>query len=248
MGERNLFKSQISDLVNPGTSITDSVAIVEGFTVNWIRENLMIAEAEKNVAADINLNKLVDDYRSSLLVYNFEKRIMDQQLDTIVLLAEKNQYYENNKSQYLLSHPIVRCLIAKIPEKQPGIQAVKSALGKTDLTEALFLVKEKAVYHQIDADKWFSVEELRSLIPANMVSSEDIKSGKIFQKNDGDFEFFVKILNQYDAKEIPPFEYIESKITKSILSERKNNLLKQYRAKLYEKGMVNGDFEIFTVD
>lgn len=49
----------------------------------------MILEAEKNVAADINLNKLVDDYRSSLLVYNFEKRLVDQMLNTIITMDEK---------------------------------------------------------------------------------------------------------------------------------------------------------------
>ena len=145
----------------------------------------------------------------------------------------------------MLSHPIVKCIIAKVPEKQQGMQSLKTAINKTDLTEAMFLIKEKAVYHQIDTEKWFSIEELKSLVPTGMVSNGEINSGRVYQKNESEFEYFVKILDQYDEKEIPPFEYIESKITKSILSERKNNLLKQYRTELYDKGKENGDFEIF---
>ncbi|MBK8519172.1 MAG: hypothetical protein IPL55_23665 [Saprospiraceae bacterium] len=232
-------------MIIPGTSPTDSAAIVDGFVQNWIRENLMIVEAEKNIAADINLNKLVDDYRSSLLVYNFEKRLVDKNLDTIISNAEQKVYYEENKNQYLLSHPIVRCIISKIPARQQEMRAIRTALNKSDLTEAMFLVKEKSVYHHIDLEKWMSFEDLRSLIPVDMVPQGSIKSGKVYEKNEGEFYFFVKIIGFYDEKQIPPFEYIKSKITKTILSQRKNNLLKQYRAKLYENGITNGDFEIF---
>jgi hypothetical protein len=246
VGDKKLFKSQLEMLVNAGSSATDSAAIVDGFIENWVRENLMIAEAEKNVAADINLNKLVDDYRSSLLVYNFEKRLIDQRLDTAIALSDKKAYYENNKNQYLLSHPIVQCIIAKIPEKDKGLSSVKSALNKSDLTEAFFLVKEKAVYHHIDAEKWLSIEEIKSLVPEGTLSTGDLKQGKLFQKHEGQFEFFVKILGYYDEKEIPPFEYIESKITKSIFSERKNKILRDFRNELYEKGLNDGRFEMYN--
>lgn len=245
VGDRSLFYSDLKGLVVPGTMASDSAAIVDGYIQNWIRENLMIVEAEKNVAADINLNKLVDDYRSSLLVYNFEKKLISQILDTIILVADKKQYYETNKNLYQLSHPIVRCIIAKVPENVKTMPAIKSALNKSDLTEATFLIKENAVFYQLDMDKWMSIEELKSLIPDGMIQANEIKTGRVFQKRDDKHEFFVKITGHYDEKEIPPFEYIDSKITKSILSERKNNLLKQYRTTLYEKGIQNGDFEIF---
>ena len=75
VGEQYLFKSQLEELVHDGTSPTDSAAIVDGYVQNWIVENLMIREADKNVAADINLNKLVEEYRASLLVYNYEKKL-----------------------------------------------------------------------------------------------------------------------------------------------------------------------------
>lgn len=245
VGEKNLFKSQISGLINQGTSVTDSAAIVDGFIQNWIRENLMILEAEKNIAADINLNKLVDDYRSSLLVYNFEKRLVDQKLDTVISNAEKLQYYEMNKNQYLLSHPIFKCIIAKVPSKATGLSSLKIALGKSDLTEAMFLIKEKAVFHQIDVNKWITVEDFASFIPSDIIDNDELASGKVFQRKDKDYEYFVKILSYYDEKEIPPFDYIEGKITKSILSKRKIDLLKNYRQELYDKGVTDQKFEVF---
>lgn len=248
VGEKNLFKSEIEGLVHAGTSETDSVAIVDGYIQNWIRENLMVLEAEKNVAADINLDKLVEDYRSSLLVYNFEKRLVDQKLDTIITLAEKKQNYEVNKNQYILSHPIFKCVIAKIPVKVQGMAAVKNALGKSDLTEAMFLFKEKAVYHHIDTAAWMTIEDLVSLIPNGMLKSTDLAKNKVFQDKEKEYEYFVKILAYYDENQIPPFDFIEGKITKSILSERKIQLLKSFRQDLYEKGIADHQFEIFKTE
>lgn len=245
VGERNLFKSQIQDLVHSGTSPTDSLAIVDGYIQNWIRENLMIAEAEKNVAADINLNKLVDDYRSSLLVYNYEKRLIETKLDTNVTRDERRAYYNLYSNQYLLSHPIFRCVIAKIPAKSPDVNNIKKALAKTDLTEALFLIKEKAVYHHLDTDVYMTSNDLRSMLPLDIVVSTKLSEGKIIQEKSKDYEYFVKILNYYDENKIPPFEYIEAKIVKTILSERKIQLLKKYRQDLYDNGISNKKFEIY---
>ena len=245
VGDRSLFTSQLDGLIGEGTSLSDSAAITDGFIQNWIRENLMINEAEKNVAADINLDKLVDDYRSSLLVYNYEKRLVDQKLDTIVSYVEKIKFYNDNKNQYILSHPILKCVVAKIPIKASGFSAVRKAMEKSDLTETMFLFKENASFHFIDTAKWLTVEDLNALVPSGMIETERIEKGKVFQKKDKDSEYFVKIIRYFDENKIPPFEYIEDKINKVILSDRKIHLLKQFRQNLYDVGVSEKEFEIF---
>ncbi|MBK9150676.1 MAG: hypothetical protein IPM26_06585 [Saprospiraceae bacterium] len=71
--DKVLFKSQLKNLIHEDMDPQDSITVVNGFIENWIRDNLMIIEAEKNVPAGLDLNKLLADYRASLLVYNFEK-------------------------------------------------------------------------------------------------------------------------------------------------------------------------------
>ena len=245
VGEQYLFKSQLEELVHDGTSPTDSAAIVDGYVQNWIVENLMIREADKNVAADINLNKLVEEYRASLLVYNYEKKLIDMRLDTLISIAEKVAFYEKNKAQYLLSHPVLKCIIAKVPAKSSDIKNIYKALGKSDLTEAMFLIKDKAVYHHIDTAMYMTIDDVVSLVPTNMIDPEKISTGRVYQEKNKEFEYFVKILKYYDENKIPPFDYIDAKIAKTILSERKIALLKNYRQQLYENGIADKDFEIY---
>lgn len=248
VGERSLLKSEMDELLHSGVSPTDSAAIVDGFTINWIRERLMISEAEKYVAADININQLVDDYRSSLLVYNYEKRIVDEQLDTIISVQEMTDYYNLHKNQYLLSHPIAKCIIAKIPENNADIKILASALKKSDLTEAIFLIKEHAVYHQLDTSQFMTLEDIRSILPKEISDIDRWKSNNMYTEKIKGYQYFVKIIKIYDENTIPPFEYIKVKINKTILSERKIQLLKSFRDHLYEKGLKNKEFEIFNQD
>ena len=78
-----------------------------------------------------------------------------------------------------------------------------------------------------------------------MLKETKISKAKVYQQKDGESEYFVKILNYYGENEIPPFDYIEDKINKIILSDRKINLLKNIRQDLYQKGKKNNEFEIF---
>lgn len=246
VGDRKLFQSQLEGLIHEGTSPEDSAAIVDGYKQNWILENLMIIEAEKNIAADINLNKLVEDYRSSLLVLNYEKRLIESNLDTNVTNAEKYKYYQMNKAQYSLSHPVFKCIISKIPSSASGIQQVKSALQKSDLTEAMFLIKEKSIYHHIDTAAFMTVEDLASLLPPGTVKENELGRGKVFTAREGRYEYFYKIIAFYDENTIPPFEYISDRITKSILSERKKNLLLEYRQNLYNRALDDQIIETYS--
>ncbi len=245
VGNKNLFKSQLDGLIHDMTSPTDSAAIVDGFIENWIKENLMVVEAEKNIAADINLNKLIEDYRSSLLVYNYEKNLIETQLDTIVEQSEKLNYYSGNQNQFSLSHPILKCMVARIPSKTKNISSLKKLLESKDINEATYFIKEKASFHFMDTAKWITVDDLKSLVPEKMLKEATISKNKVFQQKDGESEYFVKILKYYGENEIPPFDYIEDKINKIILGERKINLLKNKRQDLYQKGKNNNEFEIF---
>ena len=246
--DRTLLLSQIKELVHEGITKVDSAALVDGFIQNWIRENLMIKEAEKKIAADINLNKLVEEYRSSLLVYNYEKFLVETLLDTIVTQEDKNIFYENNKGQYLLSHPIFKCIIVKIPSNSPSSLVIKSKLEKNDWNQLIGLIKSKSTTFYTDTTVYWTLDDIHPIIPEKMMSSSKLSDGKVLYKKEKDYDYIVKVLRFYNEKEIPPIDFIESKIIKAILSERKIRLLNKFRQDLYDKGVKENKFEIYKLD
>ena len=58
---------------------------------------------------------------------------------------------------------------------------------------------------------------------------------KNFRKKDKEFEYFIKVYYFYKKGSKPPFDYIEAKIVKILLNERKASLLKQKKQQLFDK-------------
>jgi hypothetical protein len=239
VGEKHLFKSQLTSLLYEGTSKEDSTTIVNGFILNWIRESLMALEAEKIVGPDLNIDKLVADYRSSLLVDNYEKHIIETTLDTVINIDELKTYYEANKEHFELSQAILKCIMVKISNKIKGSDALLQSLERSDLTEATILIKEKASKYRMDTTTWLTVDDIRTFVPAAMASKYDFDTRKTFSFKDNENQYFVKILKYYDEGEIPPFNYIKVRLEKEILNERKISILKQVRQGLYDKAVQN---------
>lgn len=246
--DKTLLQSQLKELTHEGISKTDSAAIIDGYIQNWVRENLMIKEAEKNVSADLDINKLVDDYRSSLLVYNYEKMLVATKLDTIVTDEDKADFYEKNKGQYLLSHPIFKCIIVKIPSKSSSAGTIKTKLEKNDWSDLISLVKAKSSTNNVDTAIYWTLDDIHPFVPEGMITASKLGAGKVLFKKEKDFDYLVKIIRYYKENTIPPMDFIESKIIKWILSERKIQLLNNYREDLYNKGVKDNKFEIYKLE
>ncbi|MEZ4911333.1 MAG: hypothetical protein R2774_10770 [Saprospiraceae bacterium] len=248
VGEHHLYASEVKNLITKGTSVQDSANIVNAYVQNWVRQKLIEDEAEKNMSAGIKISELVSEYRSSLLVYNYENQLINQMLDTIVSLDEADSYYETHKSQFILSHPILKIILAKVPIKSKNLGNIEKSLKKDELTESFFLIKENANAMNLDTSKWFTFQEISTMVPENYFNDVQFSNDKLISKKIGENQIIVKVLEYHSENSVPPFLYIKDRIDKLIVSERKNTILSKYRQNLYEEGIKNKTFTIYPFE
>ena len=122
VADRELRMSDLEGMFPEGTSKTDSATIMTAFVSRWVKDNLVMQEAEKNIPADVNIDKLVREYRSSLILNTYQQTLMSNSLDTAVSDQELRSFYETNKELYTLETPIMRCLFVKVPNTAPNIK------------------------------------------------------------------------------------------------------------------------------
>ena len=104
-----LYESDLTGLVPEGTPTMDSIQRVSTFIDSWVRRQVLIHQAENNLNKEaLNLDKQMEEYRNSLVIYAYESQLIDQKLDTVVSEDEIAEYYEQNKEDFQLRNTMVR--------------------------------------------------------------------------------------------------------------------------------------------
>lgn len=243
--DRYLYESDLDGLFDNKMSKEDSLRIMDGFVNSWIKDQLMVTEAKSKVGGEIDIEALVEQYRSSLLLYNYETILVNEMLDTTITESQAKEYYETNKDQYILSNSIVKAMVAKIPASAKGIDKFFTQWKNEEYASVSQFVKMKADFIDLDTSSYKSIAELMITMPDGLFSENQLQKEGDFQKKEGEHEYFVKILDYHAAQSTAPFEYIKDKINKIILNNRKQNLLNRKKQELYSQIGTRSDVKVY---
>lgn len=244
--DKILYASEVSGGVPPGTSPQDSSLLVGAFVQRWISEQLLMYEAERNIPKDANIDKLVRDYRASLVRFNFEEDLIAQKLDSVVNEDEVRRFYEDNKEQFELQSTILKCIFVKMPSDAPQSEMNKLWSSRSDSDEAKLeeLAKQLSVLALLDRKKWYRLDEIAALLPQGTLSADNVSSRKEGTLNDGGFRYYYRVLESVRGKETAPYDYVKEQASKVILHHRKQDLLDKWKKELYDNELRRGNIKV----
>ncbi|MDX2071865.1 MAG: hypothetical protein SFV55_25755 [Haliscomenobacter sp.] len=245
---RELHLSDLENMFPEKASRADSFLIIQAFVSRWVREELLMYEAEKNLPPDLNIDQLVRDYRRSLIRNNYEQVLVEQLLDSTVTKTELQGFYEQNKEQYELETPIIRCYFIKIAAPIPKADSLLELWAKprgNNLSRLEAYCQKYATAHTLVDSIWHKVDVIGSVMPKGTITADNIASKREFRQSDGKFVYYFRLLELKNRKEIAPLGYIEQQARTFVLHKRKLDLLQRKREDLYEIALKKGNVEIF---
>ncbi|MCS6929318.1 MAG: peptidylprolyl isomerase [Saprospiraceae bacterium] len=234
---KSLYRSELKDIVPPGTSPDDSILLTRAYIQRWVRDQLLMYEAERNIPKDLNIDKLVRDYRASLVRFNFEEQIIAEQLDSTLSESELRDFYENNKDQFQLESTILKCQLIVIPSNAPQNEFNRLWYSKNpaDENRLRILCKQWAKEALLDAEQWHRLEEISALLPRGTLTSENVAPRREGALSDGDFRYYYRVLEVVRGKQTAPFEYVREQAKAILLHKRKQDLIERWKEDLYQK-------------
>jgi len=243
---KSLYLSELDGIVPENTTPGDSALMVSAFVQRWLRDQLLMYEAERNIPKDLNIDKLVRDYRASLVRFNFEEQIIAEKLDSIVSEPEMKAFYENNKDQFQLESTILKCQLLKLPPNAPQNELNKLWYGRaaSDAAKLRNYAKQWAALALLDTEKWYKLEEIAALLPKGTLSSDNVSTRREGTLSDGDFRYYYRVLETVKGKETAPFEYVKEQASKVILHKRKLELLERWKEELYQQELRRQNIQI----
>jgi len=231
--DKVLYLSEIKEMM-AGRDSLDSLQLQDALVESWLKRTVLLLEAEKQMPVDINLEKLVNDYRNSLILNNYQQELIKNKLDTITTDRQIEDYYAANKSQYLLNEPILQIAFAKVKDDAPGIERFYKNWQKENSDEVEDYLEQNGSYSILKDTTWYTLSKVKSYLPENLWSKSDLLKEGAKQKHKGEFEYFLRTIKSIDQKEEPPLSYIKHNIRRVLLHERKNEILNTLEGNLYK--------------
>lgn len=245
-----LYQSDLEDVIPQGTSKKDSLIIARSYVDTWVRNQLMLNRAQEALSDEQkNVEKKIEEYRSSLLIYSYRQKLLLQKMDTVLKNEDILEYYENNINNFILTSEIVKATFVKVPVTAPNIGSVRTwtRSGTTDDLDKL----EK--YSITYADKfdmfnntWIYFKSLMDLIPLTIDQpARFLRYNKNIETSDSDYHYFVHISDYKSEGDITPIELIRNDIKSILLNKRKIEFYNNLEKQVYNEGANRNQFEIY---
>ncbi len=245
-----LYPSDIDGIVPPGTNSNDSVLLVQSYIENWMRQSVILKQASDNVDLDKELlEKQLETYRQSLIIYSYEQQLIAQNLDTTVSAAQIKKYYDDNKGNFELKQSIVKVSYAIIPKNALRIENAKrwfnSSKPKDRAELETYCMQFASNYSLVDT-AWIYLDELMKTIPLDRFSENSIlQKNNYINFSDNGNVYLIKIKDFMYKEAMSPLEFEIDNIKNIIINKRKLELINKMENDVYQKARNEEDIEIY---
>jgi hypothetical protein len=246
--QKELRLSELDGMFPPDARAEDSLLIRAAFIRRWSREAVLQYEAERNLPSDLNIDRLVRDYRASLVSSHYEEVLVGIRLDSNISQQELEAYYEASKSQFLLEKPIVRCFFIRVPYPTPEEETLQKLWNNGKITDTTALrnyCERMSEVALLESAPWYSLDDIASQLPEETLTAANVNSKREFSQQDGSYRYYFRLLELKPRLEIAPLSYVEEQARKVILHGRKRKVLEEAREEIFERELRRNNIETF---
>ena len=245
----NLYYKDIATLIPKNLSKSDSVLMVKSIIKDWAIQELLKQKASQNLTQQENItyNKLVQDYKESLLINGYKERLVQQRLDTLISEEEIAKYYNLNKSNFRLNEELIKIKYLHFGNDLLDQKELIKLFKSDDYQDLVALENQELNFKAINLNDstWIRLEDVLLKIPKFKQEPRDylLKKSKYIQKEDSLGLYLVAVKDVLKRNDIAPKNYIEPTIKQMILHKRKLELIRDIEKTLLNDAIQNKNFK-----
>jgi hypothetical protein len=246
-----LYYDEIPKLIQSVKTEPDSAAIIQNYINKWAKRELLLEKAEENLSPEIinDITQQLADARENLVIYQYQRQMMHEKMDTVVSDAELENYYNANEKSFLLNSNIVKALLIKLPVETPNIEKIKKLARSNDhndlqqLESYCFQFAEKFEdFHE----EWVPMSRLLVEIQKDMPDEEDFLKNNTFYESSDSLSVFLVSIRDYRLKSsLAPIEYVSNDIKRIIWNNRRLEFTQSLENGIYNDALKENRFKIY---
>lgn len=243
-----LYASEVTAGMPVGLSAEDSVALVRDYIDSWVKEKLILHEAEQKLSPrEKNFNKELSDYRNSLLIQKYYDKLWSKDTSfSRVTEREISEFARSLDDRYTVEKEIVRVNYAKLPAKWSKLPTVKDILfdesRREDEKETLVKLLGDSIEYLLDDEAWLYLDDLQNEVsfqidPQQLAGKKGVTR---IEKEVGENVVLLVILDYRSQRSVNETKEERAAAGMLLMNQRKAQFINQYIQDLYDKALKEG--------
>lgn len=243
---KNLLLDSLCSRIPDELSFEDSTLLSERIIEGWVRENVLLAQAEKNINEFSSaFESSIRSYRNALLVTKFEREFIASRVDTKVQDEEIEKFHSDYPELFQLKEHVLRAVFFEINTEEDMLDSARIWLTTADSISVPKLEQwsiERGAHFALDVDYWWFLSDLLQTVPMQVYRIEDqLRDRRLIEFTDGDSRYLLRIL-EHRLKDLPsPISIARKRIVDLIIQERRRSILENLRDDLVSDAWANGE-------
>lgn len=249
--DHNLYLEDLMSALPSDLSESDSLNFARGFIESWATQMLLLDKAELNLPEEEkDVNAQLEQYRTSLIIYKYQRQLIGQLLDTAITEQQITDYYNNNKDNFELQSNIARALLVKLDKKSKDLEKVRKWMRseKSENREELeeFCAQHAKSFHLND-QAWVPLKELLSQIPKTAYLNVNYFSSYHFAHvQDSTTHYLIDVKEIKYKNSVSPIEFEKQNIRNILLNQRKLDLSRKLEKDILNEAIAKNEFKVLN--
>ena len=243
-----LFTSEVQAGMPSGLSQEDSLALVRVFIDDWVKEKLVLHEAERHLTPrEKDFERELAEYRNSLLAQRYLDKIwVENTANDTVTEKELSDFARSLDDRYTVEKEIVRVNYVKLPSCSDKLPLVREILfhedRRVDQKEALVAMLGDSIEYLLDDDEWLYLDDLQNEVSFQLDVKEFDSRGKVLQieKEVGENSVFLVILDYRSQRSVNETKEERAAAGMLLTNRRRTQFVNRYVQELYDKALKEG--------
>lgn len=238
VGTDVLYAEDIKQVVPLGLSEADSTLFAREFIKNWAQDVLFYQNAIRNIPDTKDIDRLVENYRRSLIEHEYQRRLIEQKFSSEIADEDIEQFYNDNERLFVLDESLLKGLFLKISNKSHDLGDIRKLYTRQD-DESFEEIEKYSIRNaarcEFFYDNWRTVAEIEVLLPGLDKPLESmLRENNSFEFRDEEYIYLLNV-SEYALKGgLEPLDHARSRIRGLLINSNEVSYMRKIKEDLYD--------------